>query len=117
MSSSTRTPIAHESEFSIAEMRKLSTSELRNNIGEVLALLDEGKGSLLLMTHSKPRAVLVSYEEYCELKEGVKGGALAFLSSRYDQLIASMDAPASRKAVEEAFEAGPEVFRGISLEK
>jgi prevent-host-death family protein len=99
-----------------AGLLTMTTSALRNKLGEVMGNLGEG---ILLVTHAKPKAVLVPYERFLELHEARKpsNAALEFLSSQYDNLIAAMSTPASRAATDLAFAAEAEVFAARSVKE
>jgi prevent-host-death family protein len=97
-------------------MRKLTTSTLRNKVGEVIGFVTKGHESILLTTHAKPQAVLVPYDEYLEMVSAKsKSPALEFLTAHYDNLADSMDTPAARAGAKEAFAASTEAFRGLRL--
>lgn len=100
-----------------ASMRKLTTSMLRSKLGEVMQALSDDQECMLLVTHSKPKAVLVPYDKFLEMTAvKPRNMALEFLATNYEQLAASMDTPAARAGAREAFDAGPETFRGRPLE-
>ena len=100
-----------------AGMRKLTTSALRNKLGEVMESLSVDHECLLVVTHSKPKAVLVPYDTFLEMVSvKPKNLALEFLATNYEQLAATMNTPAARAAAKEAFDAGPEAFRNRPLQ-
>lgn len=114
MSSATRTQ-ASPADPTIG-LRTLTTSTLRSKLGEVMETLETAHECLLLMTHSKPKAVLVPYDKFIEMTAAKPQNlALEFLAANYEQLAASMDTPAARAGAKEAFDAGPEVFRSRPL--
>jgi len=100
-------------------MRKLTTSKLRGDLAKVIDALAVTNECLLVVTHSKPKAVLVPYAKFLEMS-AVKqepNAAVKFLASNYDLIAASMNTPAARLGAKEAFDAGPEVFRGRPLKR
>ena len=100
-------------------MRKLTTSKLRGNLAKVIDALAVASECVLIVTHSKPKAVLVPYAKFLEMS-AVKqepNAAVKFLASNYDLIAASMNTPAARLGAKEAFDAGPEVFRGRPLKR
>jgi len=99
-----------------AGMRTLTTSTLRNKLGEVIDSLGVNNECVLLMTHSKPKAVLVPYETFLKLAaEKPKNPALEFLTANYEALAASMDTPVARAAAKDAFDTGADAFRSRPL--
>ena len=97
-------------------MRTLTTSKLRSGLGKVIDSLTVASECMLLVAHSKPKAVLVPYEKFLEMTaERPDNAALSFLTANYDQIAESMNTPSARAAAREAFDAGPEVFRGRPL--
>ena len=100
-----------------AGLLKMSTSALRNKLGEVISRLGTSGESILLVTHSKPKAVLLPYERFVELLQAHKpaNASLEFLSSHYDNLVESMGTPASRTATEQAFGADAETLATLPL--
>lgn len=116
MPSAIRTHSLAPSDDPTAGLRKLTTSTLRSKLGEVMEALDQTHECMLLVTHSKPKAVLVPYDTFIEMtSEKPKNLALEFLAANYEQLAASIDTPAARAGAKEAFDAGPEVFRSRPL--
>jgi prevent-host-death family protein len=116
MPSSTLTSTNLQSLDPTAGLRKLTTSMLRNKIGEVIGSLTKGHESIVLTTHAKPQAVLVPYEEYLAMVSAKsRSPALEFLTTHYDDLAQSMDTPAARAGAKEAFDASAEAFRGLRL--
>ncbi len=100
-----------------AKMRKFTTSTLRNKVGRVIKYIKNNE-SVLLTTHKKPQAVLVPYQEYVAAfapKPKSESSALEFLTAHYAELAESMNTPAARAGAKEAFEAGPDAFRGLRL--
>lgn len=97
-------------------MRRLTTSKLRNELGKVIDSMKSAPECMIVVTHAKPKAVLVPYEQFLEmLSERRASPALSFLAATYDQIAETMNTPVARAAAVEAFDSGPEVFRGRPL--
>lgn len=45
-------------------MRKVNALKIRNNFGEILEILDSERLPILIEKRKKPRAVLISYEDF-----------------------------------------------------
>jgi prevent-host-death family protein len=79
-----------------------SASEAKNAFGRVL---DEATrtGMVTITRHDEAQAVLLSIEEYRALA-GARQGVLDTLSGEFDAMLARMQRPGGRKAMQAAFD-------------
>jgi len=111
MSSIARSKLPSDSIDQVTGMRKVTTSTLRNELGSVIDSLSNTQEGLVLVTHSKPKAVLIPYETYLGMVDlKAKDSALDFLTATYERLAESMNTPTARAAAKEAFDSGSEAF-------
>jgi antitoxin Phd len=90
----------------LVDVPTVSASRLRNAIGTVFdqVTLD---GAVVITKHDAPKAVLLSYAEFEALTQSTTP-ALDDLSERFDELLASMQAPEAKAGVAAAFNATPQ---------
>lgn len=97
-------------------LRQVTTSTLRNHLGEIVDSVAASSEALLLMSHKRPKAVLVPYDTYLTMtSKPHDNAALEVLTEHYDQMVAAMNTPAAKAGVEKAFAAGPSEFSQIRL--
>jgi len=88
----------------LVEVPSVAATRLKNEFG---AVLDQAaRGAVAITRHDAPKAVLVSYEEF-EALVNARAQGLAQLDAEYDALLARMQAPKAKRAVEAAFKASP----------
>lgn len=82
----------------------VAASAAKNQFGQVLdsALRD---GAVVITKHDTPRAILMSIEEFEAMT--MPRTKLQALSHTYDAMLAEMQAPKARAAVDKAFNATP----------
>ena len=84
---------------------EMSATDAKNAFGQVLDTV-ERKGVVAITRHNRPRAVVLSMEEYLALTQGV-AAALAALEGEFDGMLEAMNAPGQRAAMHAAFESTP----------
>jgi prevent-host-death family protein len=89
----------------LVEAPAFSASDAKNAFGQVLDAAVR-TGMVTITRHDAPRAVLLSMEEYRALASA-RQSALDTLSGEFDALLAAMQAPGSRKAMQSAFDTPP----------
>ena len=89
----------------LVDVQSVPATTLKNEPGSVIERVAAGE-AVAITRHNRPRAVLVSYEDFQELARA-RGAALEGLSAEFDRLLASMQAPAAKRAVAEAFASTP----------
>ncbi len=84
---------------------KISATEAKNRLGEVLDSVMQG-GMVLITKHETPRAVLLSMEEYSALSRASQT-RLDTLNGEFDGLLARMQTAKARAGMKAAFNASP----------
>ena len=89
----------------LVEMHAVPATRLKN---ELAGILDQAArdGVVAITRHDSPRAVILSIEEFDSLVEA-RTQRLDDLGAQFDALLAGMQAPASRKGMQAAFDASP----------
>ncbi len=91
----------HEPMQSVA----ISATEAKNEFGRILETVIRG-GKVVITKHDSPKAVLISLDEFNALSNA-HGAELEALSEEFDGLLARMQTPAARAAMNAAFHATP----------
>jgi prevent-host-death family protein len=90
----------------LQELPTVTATELKQSTADVLDQVSAGK-AIAITRHDKPRAVLISIEQYKELTDG-QSGWLEDLQAEYRGMLDSMQAPEQKAAAQRLFEATPE---------
>jgi antitoxin Phd len=88
------------------ELVKISATEAKNRLGELLDSVIQG-GVVLITRHETPKAVLLSMEEYGALSRATQT-RLDTLNGEFDTLLAGMQTAKARAGMKAAFRASPE---------
>jgi prevent-host-death family protein len=98
-------------------LHQVAASQLRQHFGSILDQVTVAGESLLLVSHKKPRAVLVPYETYLSILKSKMNGNMAegLLAAHYDAMILHMNTPVARAAVDKTFASGPEDFASLRV--
>jgi prevent-host-death family protein len=99
----TRTYLKRSGE--VVEMPEISATQAKNAFGEVLERLAT-VGAIGITRHDKPKAVLLSQEEFESLRRE-RSETLDELSARFEGLLERMQTPAARRGMQAAFDASP----------
>lgn len=93
------------SQGQLVDITSVAATRAKNEFG---TLLDEAVrgGAVAITRHERPRAVLISYEEFEALVQA-RARTLGALSAEFDALLAVMQTPAAREGVSRAFAATP----------
>jgi prevent-host-death family protein len=91
----------------VEEMPSVTATELKNKTADVFDLV-AAKRAVAIKRHDKPRAVLLSMEEYAALTGGGEPVLLEELKARYRHILDDMQTPEHKAAVKRLFEATPE---------
>ncbi|MEY3479894.1 MAG: hypothetical protein RIQ71_669 [Verrucomicrobiota bacterium] len=91
----------------VAEMPAISATELKNATADVFEQV-AARRAVAITRHDKPRAVLLSVEQYEALTGQQNPDWLAKLHDEYRGLLDRMQGPKQRAAAERAFNATPE---------
>jgi len=94
--------------FVAAWAEVLASTTAKNEFGRIMEMAMH-TGPVCITRHRTPRAVLVSIEEYEDLVRS-KRSPLDELSSEFDALLAQMQRPEARAAMDAAFNASPELL-------
>lgn len=89
----------------LVEVETVPAARLKNEPATVIDHVAAGH-AVAITRHDKPRAVLVSYEDFRSLT-AAREASLGALAAEFDQLLEGMQSPAARKAVKSAFESTP----------
>lgn len=89
----------------LVDLEPVAASRLKNAPGAIVDQAASGR-AMVITRHDRPRAVIVSFEDFQELLRGREPG-LDELASRFDELLVQMQKPAARKGVAAAFAASP----------
>ena len=93
------------SQGELVELSTVAATHLKNKLGAVLEQAMRGE-VVAITRHDKPKAVLISYDEFLALAKD-RTPSLNDLTTEYDALLGRMQAPAARKGMAAAFDAGP----------
>jgi antitoxin Phd len=88
----------------ISGLRSVTATDLKNKFGEVIA--QAVKGAVAITRHERPEFVLLSVQEYVEL-HAARTAPLDTLTSEFDAMVARMNTPAARRALDQLFNATP----------
>jgi prevent-host-death family protein len=91
----------------VAEMPTISATELKNATADVFEQV-ASRRAVAITRHEKPRAVLLSVEQYEALTGQQNPDWLEKLHEEYRGLLDRMQGPKQRAAAERAFNATPE---------
>ena len=86
----------------LVETPTYSASEAKNAFGRILDAVAR-TGLVTITRHDEPRAVLLSMDEYRSLV-GARQTELDTLSEEFDAMLARMQAPGARHAMQSAFD-------------
>lgn len=90
----------------LVDVPTVTASRLKNEFGTVFDQAT-AEGAVVITKHDTPKAVLLSYAEFEALTKSTTP-ALADLSARFDELLATMQTPQAKAGVAAAFDATPE---------
>ena len=91
----------------VAEMPTITATELKNTTADVFEQV-AARRAVAITRHDKPRAVLLSVEQYEALTGQQNPDLLEKLHEEYRGLLDRMQGPEQRAAAERAFNATPE---------
>jgi len=93
------------SQGDLVDVPAVAATRLKNEFGAVLEQALRG-GAVAITRHDTPKAVLISYDEFQSLVKA-RSHDLNDLTAEYDALLAGMQTPRAKKAMEAAFNATP----------
>ncbi len=89
-----------------------TATEAKNRFGQILDAVAH-RGAALVTNRNRPRAVILSYDDYVRLvEEGAR--RLDLLTAEFDALYASQQTPAAAAAMKRAFAATPKQMGRIA---
>lgn len=91
----------------VEELPPVTATSLKNRTADVLDQVTD-LGAVAITRHDKPRAVLLSLEQYRQLKGEDDDDWLAKLHEEYLGVLDRMQEPEQKAAAERAFNATPE---------
>jgi len=107
-------PISHESAPRLAEMPTISATELKNATADVFEQV-AARRAVAITRHDKPRAVLLSIDQYEALTAQHNPPWLEKLHEEYIGMLDRMQGPEQRAAAEKLFKATPEELGEAAL--
>ena len=93
------------SQGALVDIPTVAATQVKNEFGAILDKAIRG-GAVAITRHEKPKAVLVSYEEFEWLVQALSR-ILDNLGAEFDDLLDRMQSPKARKAMEASFNASP----------
>lgn len=99
----------------VEELPPVTATALKNSAADVLDQV-VAHGAITITRHDKPRAVMLSIEEYKRLIAGEGGDWLAEMHKEYQGMLEKMQEPAQKAAAERAFNAKPEELGKAAME-
>lgn len=106
--------IPHESAPRLAEMPTISATELKNATADVFEQV-AARRAVAITRHDKPRAVLLSIDQYEALTAQHNPPWMEQLHEEYRGLLDRMQGPDQRAAAEKLFKATPEELGEAAL--
>lgn len=97
----------------VSEMPTITATELKNATADVFEKVS-ARRAVAITRHDKPRAVLLSVEQY-EALAGGRPDWLEDLHAKYRRMLDDMQGPEQRAAAERAFNATPEELGEAAL--
>ena len=88
----------------LVDVQVVPASEAKSQFSSILDRV--AAGPVAISRHDKPRAVVISIEEFEALAEE-RESSLAALESEFDGLLSDMQSPKARKGIAAAFAASP----------
>lgn len=98
----------------VEELPPVTATSLKNRTADVLDQVAD-LGAVAITRHDKPRAVLLSLEQYRQLKGDDDEDWLAELHEEYLGVLERMQEPEQKAAAERLFEATPEELGDAAL--
>lgn len=89
----------------LVDIPTVAATRVKNEFGAILEQATHG-GAVAITRHDKPKAVLISYDEFESLVKA-RAHTLDDLTSEFDELLARMQTPKARKGMRAAFNASP----------
>ena len=89
----------------LVDISTVAATKVKNEFGAILEKTLHA-GAVAITRHDTPKAVLLSFTEFESLMKE-RSRSLDDLSAEFDGLLARMQTPQARKAVEAAFNASP----------
>ena len=87
----------------LVDIPTVAATQVKNEFGAILEQATHG-GAVAITRHDKPKAVLVSYDEFESLVKA-RSHTLDDLSTEFDGLLVRMQTPKARKGMKAAFNA------------
>jgi prevent-host-death family protein len=99
-------PTSHRASPRLQELPTVTATQLKHSTADVLDQVSAGK-AVAITRHDKPRAVLISLDQYKELT-GSQSGWLEDLQAEYRGMLDRMQEPEQKAAARRMFNATPE---------
>jgi antitoxin Phd len=93
------------SQGKLVDISSIPATRIKNEFGNALETASRG-GAVAITRHDKPKAVLISYEDFQSLVN-LQSQSLDSLAGEFEELLGRMQTPASRKGMAAAFDASP----------
>lgn len=92
----------------LVDLAQVPATRFKNELAAMFEQAAIGR-PIAITKHDTPKAVLISFEEFCALM-AARSPSLGALEAEFDALLEGMQSPASRKAMAAAFDATPEAI-------
>ncbi len=99
-------PFPNQASPRVEELPPVTATALKNSTGDVLDQVAT-HGAVAITRHDRPRAVLISVEQYRRLT-GADSNLLKELHEEYRGMLEDMQSPEQKAAAERLFQATPE---------
>jgi prevent-host-death family protein len=93
------------SQGALVDISEVPATRAKNEFGAILEKATHG-GAVAITRHDTPKAVLLSYDEF-ESLVNARSRSLDNLGAEFDELLARMQTPKAKKAMDAAFNASP----------
>ena len=93
------------SQGALVDISEVPATRAKNEFGTLLEKATHG-GAIAITRHDTPKAVLLSYNEFESLVQ-TRSRSLDNLGAEFDELLARMQTPKAKRAMEAAFNASP----------
>jgi antitoxin Phd len=89
----------------LVDIPAVPATKAKNEFGAILEKATHG-AAVVITRHDRPKAVLLSYDEFESLIK-VRSRSLGDLGAEFDEMLARMQTPKTRKGMKGAFNASP----------
>ena len=99
----------------VESLSRVFATDLKNSVAKVFDAV-AAKGAIAITRHDKPRAILLSLEEFEALAPPEPEVDLTALRQKYQDMVKEMQSPEQKAAAEAAFNAADEELGAVAFE-